>query len=93
MSVYIILVLVILSASFFEPAEMRPLKGNSDNLLILQSLQKGPVIGSGPNPCTNISGRNTGTCTRAAAVGAMNVAGNVFVRPPPLPLFVAANSI
>ncbi|CAN1131717.1 hypothetical protein LINPERPRIM_LOCUS13959 [Linum perenne] len=69
---------------------MRPLKEDGNNgLLILrvQSLQRGPVRGSGPNPCTNIPGRNRGTCTRAA-VGAMNVAGDVFVRSPPLAVAV-----
>ncbi|CAI0434355.1 unnamed protein product [Linum tenue] len=65
---------------------MRPLKeeegGSSANhLLLLHSLQKGPVQGSGPNPCTNIPGRNPGTCTRA--VSAMNVAGDVSARRPP----------
>ncbi|CAN0898349.1 hypothetical protein LINGRAHAP2_LOCUS19661 [Linum grandiflorum] len=87
----------ILLVSFFQPAQMRPLNeefvsGNDDlhNLLILrQSLQRGPVRGSGPNPCTNIGGRNPGTCTRAT-VGAMNFAGNnVFVRPPPLAIVAA----
>ncbi|CAL1383198.1 unnamed protein product [Linum trigynum] len=82
----VLLVLAIFSASCLQPAEMRPLKeegGADDNhLLLLQSLQRGPVSGSGPNPCTNIPGRNPGSCTRAVA--AMNVAGSVFARRPPL---------
>ncbi|CAN0898354.1 hypothetical protein LINGRAHAP2_LOCUS19662 [Linum grandiflorum] len=93
----VVLVLVIFCASFFQlgemrpltttPAEMRPL--NANLLILRQSLQKGPVRGSGPNPCTNIGGRNPGSCTRAA-VGSMNFAGNVFVRPPPPPVVVVA---
>ncbi|CAI0434348.1 unnamed protein product [Linum tenue] len=81
------LALAIFSASCFQLAEMRPLKedGDGDNYsLLLQSLQKGPVQGSGPNPCTNIPGRNQGTCT--SAVSAMNVAGDVFARSPQPPL-------
>ncbi|CAI0434351.1 unnamed protein product [Linum tenue] len=77
------LVLAIFSASCFQVAEMRPLKedgGDGDNhlLFLLQSLQRGAVRGSGPNPCTNIPGRNRGSCTRA--VTAMNVVGDVFGR-------------
>ncbi|CAL1383201.1 unnamed protein product [Linum trigynum] len=83
---WILLALAIFSASCFQPAEMRPLKeeeggSTANHLLLLHSLQKGPVQGSGPNPCTNIPGRNQGTCTRA--VSAMNVAGDVLARRPP----------
>ncbi|CAN0886563.1 hypothetical protein LINGRAHAP2_LOCUS15390 [Linum grandiflorum] len=69
---------------------MRVLKNNGAGDhgagLLLQSLQKGPVSGSAPNPCTNIPGRNPGTCT----VSAMNVAGNALARPPPLVSRLAA---
>ncbi|CAN0898353.1 hypothetical protein LINGRAHAP2_LOCUS19662 [Linum grandiflorum] len=68
----VVLVLVIFCASFFQLGEMRPLTTTMteeygyDILLILrQSLQRGPVRGSGPNPCTNIGGRNPGSCTRS----------------------------
>ncbi|CAN1137007.1 hypothetical protein LINPERPRIM_LOCUS21298 [Linum perenne] len=77
-------VAILMLASFLQPAYMRPLKNEEYQQgfgLLLQSLQKGPVRGSGPNPCTNIPGRNRGTCT--SAVTAMNVAGNVFSRQPP----------
>ncbi|CAN0898355.1 hypothetical protein LINGRAHAP2_LOCUS19662 [Linum grandiflorum] len=89
----VVLVLVIFCASFFQLGEMRPLTTTMTEEygydILLQSLQKGPVRGSGPNPCTNIGGRNPGSCTRAA-VGSMNFAGNVFVRPPPPPVVVVA---
>ncbi|CAN1137005.1 hypothetical protein LINPERPRIM_LOCUS21299 [Linum perenne] len=85
MSGAIVVVAILMLACFLQPAEMRPLKNEGHHHhagfgLFVQSLQKGPVSGSGPNPCTNIPGRNPGTCT--SAVSAMNVAGNVFSRPP-----------
>ncbi|GMI73863.1 hypothetical protein HRI_001055600 [Hibiscus trionum] len=53
--------------------------------LLFQSLQKGPVTGSGHNPCTEIPGRETGVCK----LGGMNVAGYVMHAPPAFPGFVA----
>lgn len=53
--------------------------------LVLQSLQKGTVTGSGHNPCTNIPGSETGVCK----LGGMNVAGNVMRSPPAIPSVVA----
>nr|POE75860.1 hypothetical protein CFP56_05127 [Quercus suber] len=44
---------------------MRPLDGEQwlkKESLLLQSVQRGPVTGSGPNPCTYIPGRNKGNC-------------------------------
>ncbi|KAE8681787.1 hypothetical protein F3Y22_tig00111309pilonHSYRG00192 [Hibiscus syriacus] len=40
----------------------------------VQSLPRGPVKGSGHNPCTNIPGRETGVCK----LGGMNIAGNAM---------------
>ncbi|TYI13654.1 hypothetical protein ES332_A08G073100v1 [Gossypium tomentosum] len=62
---------------------MRPLDGEqwlAKHELLLQSLQKGPVTGTGHNPCTEIPGRETGICK----LGGMNVAGNVMHAVPAL---------
>ncbi|KAE8660695.1 transcription factor bHLH3-like [Hibiscus syriacus] len=64
---------------------MRPMHGEQwlekDDELLFQSLQKGPVTGSGHNPCTEIPGRETGVCK----LGGMNVAGYVTHAPPAFP--------
>ncbi|KAE8666987.1 transcription factor bHLH3-like [Hibiscus syriacus] len=82
------LVICLLVASFELGAMMRPLHGEQwlekDNELSFQSLQKGPVTGSGHNPCTEIPGRETGVCK----LGGMNVAGYVTHTPPAFPVVV-----
>ncbi|XVE89945.1 hypothetical protein DITRI_Ditri20bG0036900 [Diplodiscus trichospermus] len=70
-----------------RPLDEDQVSSFNDNILIVQSLQKGPVPPSGRNPCTNIPGRNQGRCTLAE----MNVAGGGGVArhaPPPSPDFV-----
>ncbi|XP_038718460.1 uncharacterized protein LOC120011428 [Tripterygium wilfordii] len=69
-------ILAIFLASLLQIGSARPLGGEEwfkKDGLLLQSLQRGPVTGSGPNPCTYIPGRGTGTCT----LNGMNVAGHV----------------
>lgn len=46
------------------------------NVLIFQSLQRGPVKGSQKNPCSTVPGRSRGRCTLAE----IHVAGHA---PPP----------
>ncbi|KAK8565315.1 hypothetical protein V6N13_020435 [Hibiscus sabdariffa] len=56
---------------------MRLLDGEqwvSKHELVVQSLPRGPVQGSGHNPCTNIPRRETGVCK----LGGMNTAGNAM---------------
>ncbi|XP_022771230.1 uncharacterized protein LOC111314297 [Durio zibethinus] len=82
-----LLVLSLLVASL-QLGTMRPLDGEQwleNNELVLPSLQKGPVTGSGHNPCTNIPGRETGVCK----LGGMNIAGDVMHAPPAFPRIVA----
>ncbi|XWS76292.1 hypothetical protein CRYUN_Cryun01aG0163200 [Craigia yunnanensis] len=82
-----LLVFSLLVASL-QLGAMRPLDGEqwlAKDELVLQSLQRGPVTGSGHNPCTNIPGRETGVCK----LGGMNIAGNVMHSPPAFPSFVA----
>ncbi|XVE72982.1 hypothetical protein DITRI_Ditri11bG0081500 [Diplodiscus trichospermus] len=82
-----LLVFSLLIASL-QLGAMRPLDGEqwlAKDELVLQSLPKGPVKGSGHNPCTNIPGRETGVCK----LGGMNVAGNVMHAPPAFPSVLA----
>lgn len=57
------------------------------NILVLQSLPRGPVKNSQKNPCSTVPGRGKGRC----ALEEMNVAGHVAHAPPspspPPPLF------
>ncbi|GMI66461.1 hypothetical protein HRI_000315400 [Hibiscus trionum] len=53
--------------------------------LVVQSLPRGPVQGSGHNPCTNIPGRETGVCK----LGGMNAAGNAMHSSTAFPSVVA----
>ncbi|KAL4361466.1 hypothetical protein GQ457_04G027430 [Hibiscus cannabinus] len=53
--------------------------------LVVQSLPRGPVQGSGHNPCTNIPGRETGVCK----LGGMNTAGNAMHSTTAFPSVVA----
>ncbi|KAK8487854.1 hypothetical protein V6N13_045979 [Hibiscus sabdariffa] len=66
----------------------RPLHGEqrlTKDELLFQSLQRGPVTGSGHNPCTEIPGRETDVCK----LGGMNVAGYVMQAAPAFPGVVA----
>ena len=82
-----LLVFTFLVASL-QLGAMRPLVGEHwvvKEELLLQSLPRGPVTGSGHNPCTNIPGRETGVCK----LGGMNIAGNLVHSPPAFPTVVA----
>lgn len=68
-SVFVVLVLIF-TILFASPqlGATRPLEGEqwlrkTRSNVVIQSLQRGPVTPSGSNPCTNIPGRSTGTCT------------------------------
>lgn len=67
-------------------AAMRPLEGEEwlKKQVLTQSLQRGPVTPSGPNPCTHIPGRGSGVCT----LNDMNVAGSVVHSPSAFPNLV-----
>ncbi|GAV66766.1 hypothetical protein CFOL_v3_10276 [Cephalotus follicularis] len=61
----IILPMVTIVLCFQQILAMRPLEGEQwlEKRIVVQSLQRGPVTPSGPNPCTYIPGRGTGRCT------------------------------
>ncbi|XWS57724.1 hypothetical protein CRYUN_Cryun09bG0197900 [Craigia yunnanensis] len=48
-----------------RPLDEHQVPSFNQNLIIVQSLQKGPVPPSAGNPCTNIPGRSHGRCTLA----------------------------
>ncbi|OMP09313.1 hypothetical protein COLO4_05588 [Corchorus olitorius] len=50
----------------------------SEDVLVLQSLQKGPVPPSGHNGCTNVPGGGGPPC-----ISGMNFAGRLMPPPPP----------
>ncbi|XVF71955.1 hypothetical protein PTKIN_Ptkin12aG0081700 [Pterospermum kingtungense] len=50
----------------------------NEDVLVLESLQKGPVTPSGPNGCTHIPGRSGPPCTNHRAF-----AGHVMAPPTP----------
>ncbi|XVE89946.1 hypothetical protein DITRI_Ditri20bG0037000 [Diplodiscus trichospermus] len=85
-------ILLLLSFQRFLALAARPLDEHqvpsfNNDILIVQSLQKGPVPPSGRNPCTNIPGRSRGRCTLTE----MNVVGGGGVArhsPPPYPDFL-----
>ncbi|KAL5792792.1 hypothetical protein ACOSP7_001386 [Xanthoceras sorbifolium] len=68
-------------------AAMRPLEGEQwmkkedSGRLAVQSLQRGPVPPSGPNPCTHIPGQGSGICS----LNGQNFAGRVAPAPPAFP--------
>ncbi|KAE8692203.1 putative DNA helicase [Hibiscus syriacus] len=67
---------------------MRLLNGEqlaAKDKLVVQSLPRGPVKGSGHSPCTNIPGRETGVCK----LGGMNIAGNAMHSSTAFPSVVA----
>lgn len=68
---------------FHEALAMRPLDGEPwlNKNLAMQTLQRGPVTPSGPNPCTYIPGRSHGRCT----LSEMDVADHVAHAPPAFP--------
>ena len=60
-----VLVFVTMLFASSQVGAMRPLEGEQwlkKESLLLQSVQRGPVTGSGTNPCTNIPGRSKGIC-------------------------------
>ncbi|MBA0715293.1 hypothetical protein Golax_014196 [Gossypium laxum] len=75
------LLVLSLLVAWIQVGAMRPLDGD----LVVQSLPRGPVTPSGPNPCTNIPGRGGGVCK----LGVINVAGNVMHSPAVFPGVVA----
>ncbi|KAJ9696874.1 hypothetical protein PVL29_008877 [Vitis rotundifolia] len=71
---------ILLSAwSFRELEAMR-------NSLVLQSPQKGPVLPSGPNPCTHIPEQRAGRCT----LNEKNIAGDIATAPPAFSAYMLA---
>ncbi|TXG66000.1 hypothetical protein EZV62_007275 [Acer yangbiense] len=80
-------ILISLSLSAIETMAMRPLLGEEfqwldrKSLLIVQSLQKGPVPPAGGNPCTFIPGRGRGRCT----LSEMDFADHAAHAPPVFP--------
>ena len=64
-NVLTVLLFVTIIFASSQVGAMRPLEGAQwlkKESLLLQSVQRGPVTGSGPNPCTYIPGRNKGNC-------------------------------
>jgi len=86
----IFFILSILSASL-QPGATRPLGYQllKQEGLLLQSLPKGSVTPSGPNPCTYIPRGAHGTCK----LKGMNIAGNVARSPPAFSKHAVASSI
>ncbi|MED6160804.1 hypothetical protein PIB30_054752 [Stylosanthes scabra] len=85
------LFITILMLSLHQINALRPLKLrggdgqsiiNEKNKLILmmQSLPRGPVTGSQPNPCSTVPGQRRGRCTAEVNHGA-------YAAPSPQPLF------
>ncbi|GFY84974.1 hypothetical protein Acr_03g0017480 [Actinidia rufa] len=65
-NLFTVLILLFTSPSVQVGNAMRPLKTErwmERHVLVLQALQQGTVPSSGSNPCTNISGKGTGTCS------------------------------
>ncbi|KAK4852844.1 hypothetical protein QYF36_027506 [Acer negundo] len=84
-------ILISLSLSAIETMAMRPLLGEEfqwldrKSLLIVQSLQKGPVPPAGANPCTFIPGRVRGRCTLSEMDFAVGDHDHVAHSPPVFP--------
>ncbi|KAI4301139.1 hypothetical protein L6164_034450 [Bauhinia variegata] len=81
-----VLVVAILMMVLFGFGETRPLQGdreewpnNKKDVVILQSLQRGPVKPSAPNPCSTVGG-GKGHC-----INGMNFAGKTTYHHPPPP--------
>ena len=81
---------MLLSAwSFRELEAMRLLGGGQwakRNSLVLQSLQKGPVLPSGPSPCTHIPEQRAGRCT----FNEKNIADDIATAPPAVSAYMLA---
>ena len=81
---------MLLSAwSFRELEAMRLLGGGQwakRNSLVLQSLQKGPVLPSGPSPCTHIPEQRAGRCT----FNEKNIAYDIATAPPAVSAYMLA---
>ena len=63
---FTVLILLFTSPSVQVGTAMRPIKSErwmERHVLVLQALQQGTVPSSGSNPCTNIPGKGTGTCS------------------------------
>ncbi|RVW53769.1 hypothetical protein CK203_112883 [Vitis vinifera] len=75
--------------SFRELEAMRLLGGGQwakRNSLVLQSLQKGPVLPSGPSPCTHIPEQRAGRCT----LNEKNIADDIAAAPPAFSAYMLA---
>uniref|UniRef100_B9H8J3 Uncharacterized protein n=1 Tax=Populus trichocarpa TaxID=3694 RepID=B9H8J3_POPTR len=79
------------SKASLQPGATRPLGYQllKQEGLLLQSLPKGSVTPSGPNPCTYIPRGAPGTCK----LKGMNIAGNVARSPPAFSKHAVASSI
>lgn len=85
MSCYITLctITIILLLSLETISSARTLEGEKwlvkkKNILLLQSLQRGPVKPSQRNPCSTVPGRSKGRCTLAE----IHVVGHLIRAPP-----------
>ncbi|KAK3200706.1 hypothetical protein Dsin_024121 [Dipteronia sinensis] len=84
-------ILISVSLSAVETMAMRPLGGGEfqwldrKSLLIVQSLQKGPVPPAGRNPCTFIPGRGRGRCALSEMNFAVGDHDHVDHAPPVFP--------
>ncbi|RVW18588.1 hypothetical protein CK203_116301 [Vitis vinifera] len=75
--------------SFRELEAMRLLGGGQwakRNSLVLQSLQRGPVLPSGPSPCTHIPEQRAGRCT----LNEKNIADDIAAAPPAFSAYMLA---
>ena len=75
--------------SFRELEAMRLLGGGQwakRNSLVLQSLQKGSVLPSGPSPCTHIPEQRAGRCT----LNEKNIADDIATAPPAFSAYMLA---
>ncbi|XVF06358.1 hypothetical protein REPUB_Repub06bG0041200 [Reevesia pubescens] len=90
---FILGIIILLPISFQHVLATRPLYEDqvpsfNHNLILLPSLQKGPVPPSAGNPCTNIPGRNHGRCTLTEMNIVGGAGGIAHQAPPPFPDYV-----
>ncbi|XP_034708399.1 uncharacterized protein LOC117931541 [Vitis riparia] len=75
--------------SFRELEAMRLLGGGQwarRDSFVLQSLQKGPVLPSGPSPCNHIPEQRAGRCT----FNEKNIADDIATAPPAVSAYMLA---
>ncbi|KAF5738906.1 hypothetical protein HS088_TW12G00102 [Tripterygium wilfordii] len=91
--ILVIIPLMILQILLMQPNEAQASRVlDQDNVLMLQSLQRGPVRPSGPNGCTYIPGRGGAPCTSQRGFAGRAVAApNAYPDNLMVPFGVAAN--